>query len=197
MYLRFSRREEAVGDVDGDALLALGGKSVDEKREIDPLTLRAMAFAVGLERRKLVVEDLLGVVQQPPDQGRLAVVDAAAGDEAQQLLAFLGLEPFGDIGGRAVQKVALLFLLLHARRARVAVDRPALSFGRGRDQHFGDDLLDGRRAALDRSCQRIAAERPEAHAAHGRLLAAFSGIRSSSTIRMSPSRSTTGRSAAK
>jgi hypothetical protein len=28
--------EEAVGDVDGDALLALGAQAVDEQREVDP-----------------------------------------------------------------------------------------------------------------------------------------------------------------
>ena len=52
---------------------------------------------------KLVVEDLLGVVEQPPDQRRLAVVDAAAGDEAQQLLPLLLSEPVRDVGG-GVQK---------------------------------------------------------------------------------------------
>jgi hypothetical protein len=35
--------EEAIGDVDGDALLALGGETVDEKREIDLLPLGAEA----------------------------------------------------------------------------------------------------------------------------------------------------------
>jgi hypothetical protein len=51
----------------------------------------------------LVVEDLLGLVEQPADQRRLAVVDAAAGDEAQQLLALLRGEPGLDVGG-GVQK---------------------------------------------------------------------------------------------
>jgi hypothetical protein len=48
-----------------------------------------MALAVGLQRSELVVEDLARLVQQPSDQRRLAVVDAAAGDEAQQLLVLL------------------------------------------------------------------------------------------------------------
>ena len=39
-------RKEAIGDVDGDALLALGRQPVDQQREIDPLALRAMALAV-------------------------------------------------------------------------------------------------------------------------------------------------------
>jgi len=67
------------------------------------LALRSVALAVGLQRCELVVEDLLRLVQQPADQRRLAVVDAAAGDEAQQLLLFLFREPGFDVG-RAAQK---------------------------------------------------------------------------------------------
>jgi hypothetical protein len=42
-------------------------------------------LAVRFERGELVVEDLLGLVEQPADQRRLAVVDAAAGQKAEQL----------------------------------------------------------------------------------------------------------------
>src|SRR3546814_10208544 len=61
-----------------------------------------------LERGELVLENHLAVVEQPPDQGRLAVVDAAAGDEAQQRLLLmagqigvdiLGNQRIGDIDG--------------------------------------------------------------------------------------------------
>jgi hypothetical protein len=79
-------REEAVGDVDRDALLALGRRA---RRPAARNRCRSPCVPTAccrLERRELVVEDLLGVVEQPPDQRRLAVVDAAAGDEAQQLL---------------------------------------------------------------------------------------------------------------
>jgi hypothetical protein len=62
-----------------------------------------VASAVAFERRELIVEDLLGLVQQAPDQRRLAVVDAAAGDEPQQLLALLLGEPGVDVRG-GVQK---------------------------------------------------------------------------------------------
>jgi hypothetical protein len=82
----FLARKIAVGDVDGDALLALGRKAVDEKREVDRLALRPMPLAVAFQRGELVLEDLLCLVEQPADQRRLAVVDAAAGQEAQQLL---------------------------------------------------------------------------------------------------------------
>ncbi len=36
--------EVAVGNVDGDALLALGGEAVDQEREVDVLPLRADGF---------------------------------------------------------------------------------------------------------------------------------------------------------
>ena len=49
------------------------------------------------QRVELVVEDLLALVEQPPDQRRLAVIDAAAGDEAQQLLRLLLREPGADV----------------------------------------------------------------------------------------------------
>jgi hypothetical protein len=62
-----------------------------------------VALAVGLKRRKLVVEDLLRLVKQSSDQGRLAVVDAAAGDEAQELLVLLLDEPGVNVRG-GVQK---------------------------------------------------------------------------------------------
>ncbi len=92
--------EEAVGDVDGDALLALGGKPVDQESEIDLLSLRADALRIRLQRRQLILEDHLAVIEQPPDQRRLAVVDRAASDEAQQRLVLvldeIGVDILGD-----------------------------------------------------------------------------------------------------
>ena len=65
--------EEAVGDVDRDALLALGAQAVGQPREVD----LGVVDLVGHQR--------LGVVEQPPDQGRLAVVDRAGGGEADEV----------------------------------------------------------------------------------------------------------------
>jgi hypothetical protein len=65
--------------------------------------LRAVALAVGFKRVELVVEDLARVAQQPADQRGLAVIDAAAGDEAQQLLLLLLRKPGMNVGG-SVQK---------------------------------------------------------------------------------------------
>jgi hypothetical protein len=75
-----------VRDVDRDALLALGREAVEQEREVEVAAERAVAPGVGLERRQLVVEDEPALVEQPADQRALAVVDAPAGDEAQQVL---------------------------------------------------------------------------------------------------------------
>src|SRR6185369_11655905 len=90
-------REIAVGDVDRYALLALGAEAVDKQREVHRLPLRSVALAVRLESRELVVEHLSCLVEQPADQRRLAVINAAAGDEPQQLLALLLRQPGLDV----------------------------------------------------------------------------------------------------
>ncbi len=97
--------EEAVGDVDGDALLALGGEAVDQQSEVDLAALGADLLGVRLQRGQLVLEDHLGIVEQPPDQGRLAVVDAAAGDEAQQRLVLVRFKVGVDVGGDQIADV--------------------------------------------------------------------------------------------
>jgi hypothetical protein len=79
------RGEVAVGDVDRDALLALGRQAVEQQRVVELAVLRAGALGVGLQRGELVLEDELGLPQQAADQRALAVVDAAAGDEAQEI----------------------------------------------------------------------------------------------------------------
>jgi hypothetical protein len=58
-------REEPVGHVDGDALLALGGEAVDQEGEVELAALGADLLGVGLERREVVLEDELGVVEEP------------------------------------------------------------------------------------------------------------------------------------
>ena len=72
----------AVGDVDGDTLLALGLQPVHQQGEIEP----GFAAAAGIlgESGELVVRDHAGIVQQAADQGGFAVVHAAAGEEAEQ-----------------------------------------------------------------------------------------------------------------
>ena len=74
------RGEVAVGDVDRDALLALGAQAVRDRGEV-----RRVAVAVRVQGVQLVLVQELGVVEQPADQGRLAVVDRSRGGQAQQL----------------------------------------------------------------------------------------------------------------
>ena len=89
--------EEAIRHVNRDALLAFGRQSVHEQREVDVVAARAAALRVGLQRRQLILEDGLAFVEEPPDEGRLAVVHAAAGDEAQQGLLLVRLQVAFDV----------------------------------------------------------------------------------------------------
>ena len=85
------RREIAIGDVDGDLLLALGLQPVDQQREIER---RRLARAGPLRRAlHLILVDQLGVVKQAADQRALAVIDAAAGEKAQQAALLLRRDP--------------------------------------------------------------------------------------------------------
>jgi len=91
------RREVAVGHVDGDALLALGAQAVGEQREVRVGVPAALAGALdGLE---LILEDLLGVVEQTADQRRLAVVHRSRGGEAHQLGGAILLPGHDTIAG--------------------------------------------------------------------------------------------------
>ena len=65
MKLRFGGREIAIGDVDRDALLALGGEAVDQQARSRSASPRVpTACAVLGQRRHLVVEHLSAVVEQ-------------------------------------------------------------------------------------------------------------------------------------
>ena len=77
------RGEVAVGDVDGDALLALGAKAIGKICEID----LAAAGDVGgaLERLELILHQRFGVVEQPANERGFSVIDGAAGVEAEKI----------------------------------------------------------------------------------------------------------------
>ena len=81
--------EMAIGHVDGDGLLAFGLEAIEEQRIVDAARLRAVLARIALEHRPLVLGNRLRLMQQPPDERRLAVVDAPAGEEAQRLLLLL------------------------------------------------------------------------------------------------------------
>ena len=81
MNLRRRGRKVAVRDVDGDALLAFGLQAVGDQREVQLGSARRASLARPGQRRELVRENALGVVEQSTDQRALAVIDAAGGDE--------------------------------------------------------------------------------------------------------------------
>jgi hypothetical protein len=93
---------EAPVAIDRDALFALGGEAVDEEGEVDGVALRAVAPGVGFEGCELVFEDHLRIVEEAPDQGGLAVIDRAAGDEAEQGFLLVRLEIGADVFGDQV-----------------------------------------------------------------------------------------------
>jgi len=70
-------REEPVGDVDRDALLALGAQTVGDGGEVHCPSARDVIEVVGEQRPR--------VQQQPSDQGALAIVDRPRGGQPQQL----------------------------------------------------------------------------------------------------------------
>ena len=77
------RFEIAVGDVDGDALLALGGQAINQQRVINTVFHRAETAAVAFQALHHIVWDAAAFEQQPADQGRFAVIDAAARQDAK------------------------------------------------------------------------------------------------------------------
>ena len=80
--------EIAVGHVDGDALLALGVQAIGEQGEIERALggIGVQSAAFTCQRLQLVVRQHAGIVEQAAEQGALAVVHAAAGNETQQSL---------------------------------------------------------------------------------------------------------------
>lgn len=77
------RLEAAVGDVDGDALLALVAQTVDQERQVRLVAPGSPAPGILLHLAHLIGKDLPAVAEQPAEKGALAVVHGAAQDEAQ------------------------------------------------------------------------------------------------------------------
>ena len=122
--------KEPVRDVDRDALLALGGEAVEKQREVEVVTLRADAARIDFERGELVLEQELRLVQQPSDERALAVVDAAAGDEAQEALVLVLVEVGEDVLGDEVgdvQKYPSTFFFSIDAAASWSMTRPCRS----------------------------------------------------------------------
>ena len=133
------RAEVAVGHVDGDALLPLRRQAIHQQGEVESAALGALGFAVRRQRRQLVFEHQLGVVQQAADQGAFAVINAAAGEEAQGGLGALPVQLLGQAcggpsallwrgGGCCVhQKYPSCFFLSMEAAASWSITRPSRS----------------------------------------------------------------------
>ena len=134
------RGEVAVGDVDRDALLALGAQAVGEQRQVGvPSRPPAARPRPGLDGVELVGEHRLGVVQQPADEGGLAVVDRAGGGEAEEPAV---AQRVGRGGVRGVRgswcssEVPLLLAVLHGRLGDAVVGAGGAALG----ERGGGDL---------------------------------------------------------
>ena len=75
------RGEVAIGDINGDALFALGFEAVGEKREVDVI-IAALARRV-LDGFELVFKNVFGIVEQAANQRRFAVINGAASGESE------------------------------------------------------------------------------------------------------------------
>jgi hypothetical protein len=146
-------------------------------------------------------------VQQTANQGTFPVIDAAAGQKTQQAFvllcvqvsfyaAFISnlLSNCGVHGGSL--EITLTFLQLHGA-CLVAVNHAALSLAGGRHQHLLDNLR--QRLRVD-STAPVSGQQPRVRKRTICFLITSPGcrsMRSSSIIISMPSRSSTGRSAAR
>ena len=92
--------EIPVGNINGDALLALRLQAVHQQGQVQLLAGGAHPGTVGFQAGHVILIDHLGVMEQAADQRAFTVVHAAAGKQAQEFLVFVlfqvGLDVFGD-----------------------------------------------------------------------------------------------------
>ncbi|CRM93157.1 hypothetical protein [Pseudomonas sp. 22 E 5] len=113
--------EVAVSDIDGDALLTLSLQAVDQQRQVDVIAGGAGLLRIAGNGFQVIFVDHLGVVQQAPDQGALAVVDVAAGQEAQHLFALVLAQVGEDVLADQIRlmrhdsplEITLTFFIFH------------------------------------------------------------------------------------
>ncbi len=166
-----------------------------QQGQVDVLAGVADRGRVLLQRGQLILVDHLGVVQQPPDQGGLAVVDRPAGEEAQQVLLLVLGQVGVDVGGdevglmghgpeppwsrarpawpgnaEAASEVSFALLLLHGARRSWSITRPSRS---ERVASSISWMISGTVAAMDSTApdSGIAPERAEPDRSHLRRLA--------------------------
>ena len=99
--------KKAVCDIDRDALFALRLQAIDQQRKVDVVTGRAVLLRIACYCGKLVLEDQLGIVEEPADQRGFAVINRAAGEKPQQRLVFLCCQESAHICGCMIAQVAI------------------------------------------------------------------------------------------
>ena len=169
--LALGRGEIAVSHVDGDALLALGLQAVGEEAEVSAVD----AFLAGgrLHGFKLVLKNAFAVVEQAPDEGALAVVDAACCCETEETVVVGGGCCCHCYVPSRVQRdgleIPFFFTVLHGAFATLVVHASAALSNAGCG-NFIDDLFEGVSVAFKGPCDGEVAEGPETDMHHfGRL----------------------------
>ncbi len=197
------RRDIAIGDVDGDALLLLGLEAVDQQGEIEVVADRAVFSEVAFERRHLIVVR--------PASGHRACGRSAstcrhrpsrrsetAASAARSARLAAACAPRAGYRAHPSSEISLALLLFH-RAGFIGVDQASLALGHGATAASPRSSSSSvSRLGFDGAGQRIAAERPEPRpGAFRELSPGRSGRRSSSTMISVPSRFNTGRCLAK
>ena len=115
------RGKVAIRHINGDALLALGLQAVHQQRQVDIIARGAALFRIAGDGFQVILVDHLGVVQQAPDQGALAVVDVAAGQKTQHLFALMLAQVGEDVLADQIRyvrhdnplEITLTFFIFH------------------------------------------------------------------------------------
>ena len=90
--LAFVGAEITVSDINSNALFPLGLKAVHQQCQVQFFAGGAHFCAVSFQAGHVIFIDHLGVMQQPANQRALAVIHAAAGEQAQEFLVLVLLQ---------------------------------------------------------------------------------------------------------
>ena len=151
--------EVAVGNVDRDALFALGAQTVGQQREVD--RSGGAVDAAVFHGSQLIFVNAFGVMQQPANQRGFAVVHAARGGKPQQ---FLLQDPAEEKGRILVEQrsgqtseIALPFFQFH-RAFFIVIDGAVFAFRAAERNHLLDNFGKGIGFGADRAGARHATQ---------------------------------------
>ena len=83
-----------------------------------------MLFGIAFQGGKMILEQKLGIIQQPADQRGLAVIHRTAGQKAQEGLLLLRGQVFAKTGGRVHQKYPSFFFFSIEAFSSLSIRRP-------------------------------------------------------------------------